>query len=211
VIRVLVAEDQNLIRGALVALLSLEPDITVVAETARGDTILAEIEHTRPDVAVVDIDLPGMDGIVAAQRLKDAGSPVRILVLTSVGTPGNFDRAMRAGVVGFLVKDAPSDRLSRAIRDVYAGRRVIDVELADAAGDPALAAAATVAVPAGTLSSRERGILAALREGATVASLRSVFGLSTATLRAHLAAAQSKTGSRSFAEAARVAYDNGWI
>jgi two-component system response regulator DesR len=208
VIRVLVAEDQNLIRGALVALLSLEPDITVVAETARGDTILAEIERSRPDVAVVDIDLPGMDGIVAAQRLKDAGSPVRILVLTSVGTPGNFDRAMHAGVAGFLVKDAPSDRLSRAIRDVHAGRRVIDVELADAAGGPAPAA---VAVAAGPLSSRERGILAAVRDGASLPSLRSVFGLSTATLQAHLAAAQSKTGSRSSTEAARVAYDNGWL
>jgi two-component system response regulator DesR len=210
VIRVLVAEDQNLIRGALVALLSLEPDITVVAETARGDTILAEIERSRPNVAVVDIDLPGMDGIVAAQRLKDAGSPVRILVLTSVGTPGNFDRAMQAGVAGFLVKDAPSDRLSRAIRDVHAGRRVIDVELADAAGGPP-PFAATAGVSAGPLSSRERGILAALREGASLPSLRSVFGLSNATLQAHLAAAQSKTGSRSSADAARVAYDNGWL
>ncbi|MGN9910013.1 response regulator [Phytohabitans sp. LJ34] len=209
-IRVLVAEDQNLIRGALVALLSLEPDITVVAETARGDTILAEIERSRPNVAVVDIDLPGMDGIVAAQRLKDAGSPVRILVLTSVGTPGNFDRAMQAGVAGFLVKDAPSDRLSRAIRDVHAGRRVIDVELADAAGGPA-PVAAVAGVSAGPLSSRERGILAALREGASLPSLRSVFGLSSATLQAHLAAAQSKTGSRSSADAARVAYDNGWL
>lgn len=208
-IRVLVAEDQNLIRGALVALLSLEPDITVVAETARGDTILTEIERSRPNVAVVDIDLPGMDGIVAAQRLKDAGSPVRILVLTSVGTPGNFDRAMQAGVAGFLVKDAPSDRLSRAIRDVHAGRRVIDVELADAAGGPA--PAANAGVSAGPLSSRERGILAALREGASLPSLRSVFGLSSATLQAHLAAAQSKTGSRSSADAARVAYDNGWL
>jgi two-component system response regulator DesR len=209
VIRVLVAEDQNLIRGALVALLSLEPDITVVAETARGDTILTEIERSRPNVAVVDIDLPGMDGIVAAQRLKDAGSPVRILVLTSVGTPGNFDRAMQAGVAGFLVKDAPSDRLSRAIRDVHAGRRVIDVELADAAGGPA--PVANAGVSAGPLSSRERGILAALREGASLPSLRSVFGLSSATLQAHLAAAQSKTGSRSSADAARVAYDNGWL
>lgn len=222
-IRVLVAEDQNLIRGALVALLSLEPDITVVAETARGDTILAEIERNRPNVAVVDIDLPGMDGIVAAQRLKDAGSPVRILVLTSVGTPGNFDRAMQAGVAGFLVKDAPSERLSRAIRDVHAGRRVIDVELADAAGGPAPAgmhamagggvggAGLATGRAAGPLSSRERGILAAVREGASLPSLRSVFGLSTATLQAHLAAAQSKTGSGSSTEAARVAYDNGWL
>lgn len=208
-IRVLVAEDQNLIRGALVALLSLEPDITVVAETARGDTILAEIERSRPDVAVVDIDLPGMDGIVAAQRLKDAGSSVRILVLTSVGTPGNFDRAMQAGVAGFLVKDAPSDRLSRAIRDVHAGRRVIDVELAEAAGGPAPVAAG--GGNAGPLSSRERSILAALREGASLPALRSVLGLSSATLQAHLAAAQSKTGSRSSADAARIAYDNGWL
>lgn len=208
-IRVLVAEDQNLIRGALVALLSLEADITVVAETARGDTILAEIESSRPDVAVLDIDLPGMDGIVAAQRLKDAGSPVRILVLTSVGTPGNFDRAMHAGVAGFLVKDAPSDRLSRAIRDVHAGRRVIDVELADAAGGPVPSAGTGAA--AGPLSSRERRILAALRDGVSLPALRSVFGLSSATLQAHLAAAQSKTGSRSSGEAAHVAYDNGWL
>lgn len=206
-IRVLVAEDQNLIRGALVALLSLESDITVVAETARGDTILAEIDNNRPDVAVVDIDLPGMDGIVAAQQLKNAGSPVRILVLTSVGTPGNFDRAMQAGVAGFLVKDAPSDRLSRAIRDVHAGRRVIDVELADSSsGHPAAPATAT-----GPLSPRERGILAALHEGMSVHALRSALGLSSATLQAHLTAAVSKTGGANSHDAARVAYDNGWL
>jgi two-component system response regulator DesR len=207
VIRVLVAEDQNLIRGALVALLSLESDITVVAETARGDTILAEIDNNRPDVAVVDIDLPGMDGIVAAQQLKNAGSPVRILVLTSVGTPGNFDRAMQAGVAGFLVKDAPSDRLSRAIRDVHAGRRVIDVELADSSSGHCAAPAATT----GPLSPRERGILSALHEGMSVQALRSALGLSSATLQAHLTAAVSKTGSANSHEAARVAYDNGWL
>jgi len=212
VIRVFVAEDQNLIRGALVALLSLEQDISVVAETARGDTILAEIDNSRPDVAVVDIDLPGMDGIVAARRLKDAGSPVRILILTSVGSPGNFDRAMQAGVAGFLVKDAPSERLSRAIRDVHAGRRVIDVDLATSttvtapAGSPVAAGAV-----AGPLSSRERGILSALRDGIPLSALRSVLGLSSATLQAHLVAAQGKTGSRSSTEAARVAYDNGWL
>ncbi|MFD6753043.1 response regulator [Micromonospora gifhornensis] len=207
-IRVLVAEDQNLIRGALVALMSLESDITVVAETARGDTILAEIEQHRPDVAVVDIDLPGMDGIVAAQRLKDAGSPVRILVLTSVGTPGNFDRAMQAGVAGFLVKDAPSDRLCRAIRDVYAGRRVIDIELADSSS----ASAGPAERPrTGPLTQRERGILSALHDGMPVAALRSVLGLSSATLQAHVVAAVSKTGAPDPHEAARVAYHKGWL
>jgi len=207
VIRVLVAEDQNLIRGALVALLSLEPDISVVAETDRGDTIVAEIERTRPDVAVLDIDLPGMDGLVAAQRLRQAGSPVRILVLTSVGSPGNFERAMQAGVGGFLVKDAPSHRLSRAIRDVHAGRRVIDMELADSSS----ARTAVGAGPTGPLSTRERGILTALRDGVSVSGLRSRLGLSGATVQAHLAAAYSKTGSTNSMDAVRVAADNGWL
>ena len=205
-IRVLVAEDQNLIRGALVALLSLEPDITVVAETARGDTIVAEIERSQPDVAVVDIDLPGMDGIVAAARLHQAGAAVRVLVLTSVGTPGNFDRAMQAGVAGFLVKDAPTDRLSRAIRDVYAGRRVIDVELADSSGGQQGGV-----TPAGPLSARERGILAALRDGTSVGALRSALGLSSATVQAHLSAALSKTGSTNSMDAVQVAAGNGWL
>jgi len=208
-IRVMVAEDQNLIRGALVALLSLENDISVVAETDRGDTIIAEIDRHRPDVAVVDIDLPGMDGIVAAQRLKDAGSPVRILVLTSVGTPGNFDRAMHAGVAGFLVKDAPSERLSRAIRDVHAGRRVIDVELADSSAAPPAGAAGRPRP--GPLTQRERGILAALHDGTPVRTLRTALGLSSATLQAHVAAAMSKTGAHDPHDAARVAYDNGWL
>ncbi|MEV6693641.1 response regulator transcription factor [Micromonospora sp. NPDC051196] len=207
-ISVLVAEDQNLIRGALVALMSLESDIRVVAETERGDTILAEIEQHRPDVAVVDIDLPGMDGIVAAQRLKDAGSPVRILVLTSVGTPGNFDRAMQAGVAGFLVKDAPSERLCRAIRDVHAGRRVIDIELADSSSAPT---GAVERPRIGPLTQRERGILAALHDGTPVPALRSIFGLSSATLQAHVVAAVSKTGAPDPHEAARVAYNNGWL
>jgi chemotaxis response regulator CheB len=105
-IRVLVAEDQNLIRGALVVLLTLEPDISVVAETARGDTILAEVDNSQPDVAVLDVEPPAMDGINAAERLKQAGSPVRVLMLTSVGTPGNFDRAMGAGPARLVPRDA---------------------------------------------------------------------------------------------------------
>jgi two-component system response regulator DesR len=207
-IRVLVAEDQNLIRGALVALLSLEPDISVVAETARGDTILAEIDRSRPDVAVLDVNLPGMDGIVAAERLKQANSPVRVLVLTSVGTPGTFDRAMRAGVSGFLVKDAPSDRLSRAIRDAYAGRRMIDIEMAGSTQSPP---SIPMAGSRGPLSARERGILSALHDGTPIHSLRFALGLSESTLRAHLAAAQSKTGTRNAMDAAQVADDNGWL
>jgi two-component system response regulator DesR len=182
----------------------LEPDISVVAETARGDTILAEVDNSQPDVAVLDVELPGMDGINAAERLKQAGSPVRVLMLTSVGTPGNFDRAMRAGVAGFLVKDAPSDRLSQAIRDAYTGRRVIDVELAGSTQP--------VAVPvAGSLSARERGILCAIFAGASLDGLRSPLGLSRATLKAHLAAAQSKTSTTSATDAACTAHANGWL
>jgi two-component system, NarL family, response regulator DesR len=207
VIRVLVAEDQHLIRGALVALLSLERDIEVVAETDRGDTILAQVERARPDVAVLDIDLPGMDGITAAERLRDIAAPVQVLVLTSVGSANNFDRATCAGVAGFLLKDAPTEQLSKAIREVHAGRRFIDVELAS----DSTAAVTMGGRRVGPLSTRERGILAALYEGTSLTGLRTVLGLSDATLQAHLAGALSKTGVADPAHAARVAYDRGWL
>jgi two-component system response regulator DesR len=205
-IRVLVAEDQHLIRGALVALLSLERDIEVVAETARGDAVFAEIERSRPDVAVLDIDLPGLDGIAAAERLHATGSPVRVLVLTGLNNANTIERAVRAGVAGFLAKDAPTEQLSRTIRDVHAGRRFIDVELGDAT--PVSAPPATDVEP---LSARERGILAALYNGASLRTLRAALGLSGATLQAHLTAALCKTGGVDTDEAARIAYDRGWL
>jgi two-component system response regulator DesR len=205
-IRVLVAEDQHLIRGALVALLSLENDIEVVAETARGDAVLDEIERSRPDVAVLDIDLPGVDGLTVAERLYAAGSPVRVLALTGLGNTNTIERAVRGGVAGFLAKDAPTEQLSRAIRDVYAGRRHIDVELGDAT--PVSAPPASEVDP---LSARERGILAALYHGASLRTLRAALGLSAATLQAHLTAALCKTGGGDTYEAARIAYDRGWL
>jgi two-component system, NarL family, response regulator DesR len=207
VIRVLVAEDQHLIRGALVALLSLENDIEVVAETARGDAVFDEIERTRPDVAVLDIDLPGVDGIAAAERLQAAGSPVRVLVLTGLGSSNTIERAVRAGVAGFLAKDAPTEQLSRTIREVHAGRRFIDVELAT----ETVPVPAAPAVAVDPLSARERGILAALHNGASLRTLRAALGLSGATLQAHLAAALCKTGGVDTHEAARIAYDRGWL
>jgi two-component system response regulator DesR len=222
-IRVLVAEDQHLIRGALVALLSLESDITVVAETARGDAVPGEIERSRPDVAVLDADLSGTDAITVAEQLRASGSPVRVLVLTGLGGANRgantIERAVRAGVSGFLAKDAPTEQLSRAIREVNAGRRFIDVEsgadtmpaMMPARMPARMPASAPPASEVDPLSARERGILAALYNGATLRTLRAALGLSGATLQAHLNAALCKTGCVDTYEAARIAYDRGWL
>ena len=132
-IRVLIAEDMHMIRGALVALLKLEPDIEVVAELDRGDTIVETALRTTPDVAVVDIDMPGLDGLSAAEALHEKLPSCRTLVLTGLSQPGNLLRALKVHVRGFLLKDAPAPQLANAIRSVAAGRRVLVPELVAAA------------------------------------------------------------------------------
>ncbi len=200
-IRVLVAEDQSMVRGALRALLELEEDITVVAEVGRGDEVLAAAREHRPDVALLDIEMPGRDGIEAARELAAELPALRAVVLTTFGRPGFLRRAMEVGAAGFLVKDAPVAELARAIRAVVAGERVIDRELA----------AAALALGATPLSAREADVLREAADGATVADIARRLFLSEGTVRNYLSSAIGKTGARTRVEAARVATDKGWL
>ena len=200
-IRVLLAEDQTLVRGALRALLDLEEDIEVVAEVGRGDEVLAAARAVRPDVALLDIEMPGQDGIEAARQLAAELPGVRAVVLTTFGRPGFLRRAMEVGAAGFLVKDSPVAELARAIRAVVAGERVIDRDLA----------AAALALGATPLSAREADVLRAAAGGATVADIAGTLFLSEGTVRNYLSSAIGKTGARTRVEAARVAEDKGWL
>ncbi len=200
-IRVLIAEDQTLVRGALRALLELEDDLVVVAEVGRGDEVVpAALEH-RPDVALLDIEMPGGDGIEAARALASAVPECRAVVLTTFGRPGFLRRAMEVGAAGFLVKDAPSAELAQGIRAVVRGERVIDRDLA----------AAALALGATPLSAREADVLRASADGSTVAGIAARLFLSEGTVRNYLSSAIGKTGARTRVEAARVAADKGWL
>jgi two-component system response regulator DesR len=201
VIRVLIAEDQTMVRGALRALLDLEDDLEVVAEVGRGDAVVEAAREHRPDVALLDIEMPGLDGIEAARALATAVPEVRAVVLTTFGRPGFLRRAMEVGASGFLVKDAPVAELARAIRAVVAGERVIDRELA----------AAALAIGATPLSAREADVLREAADGATVAEIARRLFLSEGTVRNYLSSAIGKTGARTRVEAARVAEEKGWL
>ncbi len=200
-IRVLLAEDQTLVRGALRALLDLEEDIEVVGEVGRGDEVVAAAQACAPDVALLDIEMPGMDGIEAAGRLAAEVPGCRAVVLTTFGRPGFLRRAMEVGAAGFLVKDSPVAELARAIRAVVAGERVIDRDLA----------AAALALGATPLSAREADVLRAAAGGATVADIAGRLFLSEGTVRNYLSSAIGKTGARTRVEAARVAEEKGWL
>ncbi|MHB8892050.1 MAG: response regulator [Candidatus Limnocylindrales bacterium] len=200
-IRVLLAEDQSMVRGALTALLSLEGDIEVVAEVARGDEIVATAERVRPDVALLDIELPGSDGLSAAAVLRDRLPDVRVIILTTFGRPGYLRRAMEAGAIGYVLKDAPASTLATAIRRATEGKRTVDPTLAVTAlsegGNP--------------LTEREREVLAASREVATIADIAARLFLSEGTVRNHLSAAIQKLEAHNRAEAARIAEQKGWL
>lgn len=200
-IRLLLADDQGLVRGALAALLSLEPDLEVVAETDRGDRVVPVALEARPDVAVLDIEMPGLDGIAATAALRQALPSCRVLVVTTFGRPGYLRRAMEAGASGFLVKDAPAGQLADAIRRVHAGLRVVD---------PALAAE-TLATGESPLTGRERDVLVAARDGGTVADIARLLVLSEGTVRNYLSSAMGKTSARTRAEAALIAEQRGWL
>ena len=200
-IRVLLAEDQALVRGALAALLSLEPDIEVVAQVARGDEVVPAALASHPDVALLDIEMPGTDGLSAAAQLRRAVPACRVAIVTTFGRPGYLRRAMEAGAAGFLLKDAPASELAAAIRRIAAGQRVVD---------PALALAA-LSEGSNPLSERERETLALSATVGTVAEVAERLGLSEGTVRNHLSAANQKTGARNRAEAARIAADKGWL
>ncbi|RZQ61125.1 response regulator transcription factor [Amycolatopsis suaedae] len=200
-IRVLVAEDMHIIRGALVALLQLEPDIEVVAEVANGDEILEVAQQTGPDVALIDVDLPHKDGLTAAAELREQLPQCRTLILTSLGTPGTLRKAMAAKVGGFLLKDAPADKLASAVRGVAAGQRVLDGELAMAAYD-------TVDNP---LTDREIEVLRLAADGAGPEEISTVLHLSAGTVRNYLSTAVTKVGGRNRLDAVRIAREAGWM
>jgi two-component system, NarL family, response regulator DesR len=200
-IRVLLAEDQGMMRGALALLLDLEPDLEVVAQVSSGDAVVAAALEARPDVALLDIEMPGGDGISATAELRRRLPGCRVLILTTFGRPGYLRRAMEAGASGFLVKDGPVESLAAAVRRVLAGERVVD---------PDLAAAALAAGP-DPLTDRERDVLREAGDGSTVADIAKRLHLSESTVRNYLSAAITKTGTRNRIEAVGVARDNGWL
>ncbi|MFI7039705.1 response regulator transcription factor [Microbispora rosea] len=200
-IRVVLAEDQSMVRGALASLLGLEPDIEVVGEASDGDEVIGVAEATRPDVALLDIEMPGRDGISAAEELRRRVPGCRVVILTTFGRPGYLRRAMEAGAVAFLVKDSPASELAAAIRRVLRGERVID---------PGLAAAALSAGP-NPLSPRERDVLSAAADGSTINDIALRLHLSEGTVRNYLSAAIHKTGARNRIEAVQKAQAQGWL
>ncbi|MFB9238198.1 response regulator transcription factor [Plantactinospora siamensis] len=200
-IRLLLAEDQGMMRGALALLLNLEPDIEVVAEAGTGEQAVAAALRARPDVALLDIEMPDGSGLDTAAVLRERLPSCRVLILTTFGRPGYLRRAMEAGAGGFLVKDGPVQELASAVRRVLAGEQVID---------PALAAAALSAGP-NPLTERERDVLTGAVDGATVADIAARLHLSESTVRNYLSAAIGKTGTRNRIEAARTARANGWL
>ena len=200
-IRLLLADDQALVRGALAALLALEPDLEVVAEVGSGDQIVAAAGEHRPDVALLDVEMPGMDGIEATQALKRAHPGTRVLIVTTFGRPGYLRRAMQAGADGFVVKDTPARQLADAVRRVHAGLRVVD---------PLLAADSLTAGDS-PLTARESDVLRAARRGASVATIAGGLHLSEGTVRNHLSSAIGKTGAANRTEAVRIADENGWL
>ncbi|HET7173499.1 MAG TPA: response regulator transcription factor [Nocardioidaceae bacterium] len=200
-IRLLLADDQSLVRGALAALLNLESDLEVVAEVSRGDEVVAAARRTAPDVALLDIEMPGLDGVAAAAALHAAVPACRILMVTTFERPGYLRRAMTAGAAGYVVKDTPARQLADAVRRVHAGLRVLDPQLA----------AESLAYGDSPLTAREAEVLRAAGDGGTVADVARVVHLSEGTVRNHLSSAIGKTGARTRAEAVRLAKENGWL
>jgi two-component system response regulator DesR len=197
----MIAEDVHMVRGALVALLQLEPDIEVVAEVAGGNEIMPAAQATRPDVAVIDIDLPGKDGLTVATELHEQLPECRTLILTSLGRPGTLRRALAAKVGGFLLKDAPPDKLASAIREVSVGRRVVDSELALAAWDSADC----------PLTGREIEVLRLAAGGANAVDIAARLYLSAGTVRNYLTTAVTKLNARNRVDAIRIAKEAGWL
>ncbi len=200
-VRVLLAEDQAMVRGALSALLSLEDDIEIVAKASRGDEILPAALDTLPDVALLDIEMPGGDGLEAAAVLHERLPSCRVVILTTFGRSGYLRRAMESGAAGFLLKDAPASELAKAIHRAMKGERVVD---------PALAAAA-LSEGDNPLTEREREVLVASEGGATIEDIAARLYLSEGTVRNYLSTAIKKLGTRNRVEAARLAERKGWL
>ncbi len=200
-IRLLLVEDQSLVRGALATLLSLEPDFEVVGEVARGDEVLSQVESLRPDIVLLDIELPGRNGLDVARELAEHGAPSRVMMLTTFGRPGYLRRAIAAGAAGFMLKDAPVDALAAGIRRIAEGGRVVD---------PGLAAEA---LKQGTspLTERETDVLRVSAAGASIAEMALTLHLAEGTVRNHLSTAIQKLGARNRLEAVLQAERMGWL
>ena len=201
VIRILLADDQALIRGAFAALIGLEPDMAVVAQIGDGAEIVAAALHSRPDVALLDVQMPGLDGLSAAAALGRQLPGCRVIVLTTFGRAGYLRRAMESGALGFMVKDTPVEQLVDAVRRVHQGLRVVDPELA----------AQSLAVGPSPLTAKETEVLQAAAAGGTTAQIAKTLFLSEGTVRNHISAVIGKLGVTHRAEAVRTASDNGWI
>lgn len=200
-IRILVAEDQAMIRGALISLLQAQPDIEVVAEAGNGEEAVAEAVRHAPDVAIVDVEMPVRDGLWAARELRGRLPSCRVLILTVFGRPGYLRRAVDSGIAGFLLKDAPPGQLAQAVRAIAAGETVIDPKLA-------LAALREGTSP---LTARERDVLALSVDGASVEDIAGRLHLTGGTVRTYLSIAIQKLDARNRFEAARIAQEKGWL
>ena len=201
VIRVLLADDQALVRGAMGALLDLEPDIEVVAQAGRGDEVVAAARESGADVCLLDIQMPGVDGVEAARQVRDQLPGVRVVMVTTFDRPGYLRRALDAGAVGFVVKTTPAARLAEVVRRAHAGLRTVDPQLANdllfSGPNP--------------LTAREQEVLSLARGGEPVARLARKLFLSPGTVRNHLSSAIGKTGAANRVEAARIATERGWL
>jgi two-component system response regulator DesR len=200
-IKLLLADYQALVRGAMAALLDMEPDLKVVAEVGRGDEVADAVVAHEVDVALLDVEMPGMDGVAAAREVHRVFPSCRTLMVTTFGRAGYLRQAMAAGASGFIVKDTPARQLADAVRRVHEGLRVVDPGLA----------AQSLAQGDSPLTEREAGVLRAARDGGTVADIARELHLSEGTVRNHLSSAIGKTGARTRAEAVRLALDNGWL
>ncbi|MDR6200074.1 two-component system response regulator DesR [Microbacterium sp. SORGH_AS428] len=200
-IRLMLVDDQALVRGAMGALLELEGDLVVVAEAADGAQAASLAADTTPDVCLMDIQMPGMDGITATRQVREANPATRVLVVTTFARPGYLRQALDAGASGFIVKDAPADRLADAVRRVHAGLRVVDPELAEA----------SLFEGQSPLTEREQQALRLSADGRAVAQIAAEMFLSAGTVRNHLSSAIGKTGTENRSQAAQVAREKGWI
>ncbi|WP_459611373.1 response regulator [Corynebacterium urogenitale] len=201
VVKVLLADDQTLVRGAMAALLSTESDIEVVAETGTGDNVVQLAREHQADVALLDIEMPGLSGIEAAGELKRSGVNCRSIIVTTFGRPGYLKKALAAGASGFVVKDTPPEQLAEAVRRVHAGHRVVDPTLAEQ----------SLFTPESPLTQREVDVARVAVTGATIREIAQQLHLSSGTVRNHVSAIIAKTNTGTRFEAARKAQDYGWL
>ncbi|WP_440958197.1 DNA-binding response regulator [Oceanicaulis sp. LC35] len=199
-ISIVIAEDQSLLRGALAALLTLEPDIELLAQAQDGEEAVRLVKELKPDVLVTDIEMPGLTGIEASETLRQSGSETRVLIVTTFARPGYLQRALQAGVLGYVLKDAPSEELADAVRRVARGQRAIASELAESAWSAPV-----------VLTARERDILRLVEEGKSNKEIARLLNLSPGTVRNYLAEATQKLGAANRIEAFQIARENGWL